>query len=69
MGAFERPVTPTVEASVTAFNHHMDRVWLMIGRPSKVVRLSDFIDPKASSPAVQRLADAVADAVRTAAAK
>jgi CRISPR system Cascade subunit CasC len=64
MGAFERPVVPTLEASVAAFNHHIERVWSMIGRPVKVARLSEFIDPKASSPAVQRLADSVADAVR-----
>ena len=60
MGAFERPVAPTLEASVAAFNHHIERVWAMIGRPAKVVRLSEFIDPKAK-PAVQRLADAVAN--------
>jgi CRISPR system Cascade subunit CasC len=64
MGAFERPVVPTLEASVAAFNHHIERVWAMIGHPAKVARLSDFIDPKASLPAVQRLADSVADAIR-----
>ncbi len=64
MGAFERPVVPTLEASVVAFNRHIERVWAMIGRPAKVARLSEFIDPKASSPAVQRLADSVADAIR-----
>jgi CRISPR system Cascade subunit CasC len=63
MGAFERPVAPTLEASVAAFGHHMERVWSMIGQPAKVLRLSEFLDPKASSPAVQRLTDAVADAV------
>jgi CRISPR system Cascade subunit CasC len=66
MGAFERPVAPTVEASVAAFNHHIERIWSMIGHPAKVARLSEFIDPKASTPAVQRLADAVANAIRTA---
>jgi CRISPR system Cascade subunit CasC len=64
MGAFERAVVPTLEASVAAFNHHIERVWAMIGRPAKVVRLSEFIDPKASVPAVQRLANTVADAVK-----
>ncbi len=63
MGAFERPVAPTLDASVVAFNHHMQRVWSMIGHPAKVLHLSEFIDSKASSPAVQRLADAVANAV------
>jgi len=63
MGAFERPVTPTLEASVAAFHHHMQRVWSMVGHPAKVLSLSEFIDPKASLPAVQRLADAVAYAV------
>jgi CRISPR system Cascade subunit CasC len=65
MSAFERPVEPTLVASVSAFNHHIERVWAMIGRPAKVARLSEFIDPKASSPAVQRLADSVADAIKT----
>jgi CRISPR system Cascade subunit CasC len=60
MGAFERPVAPTLEASVVAFNQHMERVWAMIGRPAKVLRLSEFVDTTSSSPAVQRLADAVA---------
>jgi hypothetical protein len=41
----------------------MDRVWSMIGRPAHVLQLSDFIDPKAATPAVQRLADAVAHAI------
>jgi CRISPR system Cascade subunit CasC len=66
MGAFERPVAPTVEASVAAFNQHIERIWSMIGHPAKVARLSEFIDPKASIPAVQRLADAVANTIRTA---
>jgi hypothetical protein len=65
MGAFERPVAPTLEASVAAFEQHMQRVWAMVGRPAKVARLSDFIDPKSASPAVQRLADAVAAALET----
>ena len=65
MGAFERPVTPTIEASVAAFNRHLERIWSMIGTPAKVARLSEYIDPKASTPAVQRLADAVDDAIRT----
>jgi hypothetical protein len=65
MGAFERPVAPTLEASVAAFDQHMQRVWAMVGRPVKVVRLSEFIDPKSASPAVQRLADAVAAALET----
>src|SRR5262249_19060919 len=63
MGAFERPVAPTLDASVAAFRRHMERVWSMIGQPAKVLRLSEFLDPKASSPAVQRLVEAVADAV------
>jgi CRISPR system Cascade subunit CasC len=63
MGAFERPVAPTLEASVAAFNEHMQRVWAMIGPPAKVLRLSEFVDPKSPSPAVQRLADAVATVV------
>jgi CRISPR system Cascade subunit CasC len=63
MAAFEKPVSPTLSASVAAFDHHMQRVWSMIGRPSTVVRLSEFIDPKAATPAVQRLADVVAQAV------
>ena len=63
MGAFEQPVAPTLSASVAAFDRHMERVWAMIGRPADVVSLSDFIDPKAATPAVQRLADAVADAI------
>jgi CT1975-like protein len=67
MGAFERPVWPTVEASITALNHHLERIWLMIGRPAKVVRLSELVDPNAATPAVQRLAEAVAYAVRIAA--
>lgn len=65
MGAFERPVVPTLDASVVAFNHHMERVWSMIGHPAKVARLSEFIDPKASLPAVQRLAESVAEVVRS----
>jgi hypothetical protein len=65
MGAFERPVAPTLEASVAAFDHHMQRVWAMVGRPAKVLRLSEFIDLKSPSPAVQRLADAVAVALET----
>jgi hypothetical protein len=60
MGAFERPVAPTLEASVPAFNQHMERVWAMVGRPAKVLRLSELVDPKLPSSAVQRLADAVA---------
>jgi CRISPR system Cascade subunit CasC len=63
MAAFEKPVAPTLEASIGAFDHHMQRVWAMIGHPSKVVRLSEHIDPKATKPAVQRLADAVANLV------
>jgi CRISPR system Cascade subunit CasC len=63
MGAFEKPVAPTLEASTFAFDHHMRRVWAMIGHPSKVMRLSEHIDPKASKPAVQSLADAVANLV------
>jgi hypothetical protein len=59
MGAFERPVAPTLEASVAAFNQHMERVWAMVGRPAKVLRLSELVDTKSSSPAVQRLADAI----------
>src|SRR5262249_51821693 len=47
MGAFEKPVAPTLEASVAAFNSHMQRVWAMIGHPSKVMRLSEHVDPKA----------------------
>ena len=65
MGAFERPVTPTLEASLAAFEQHMQRVWAMIGQPAKVMRLSEFIDPSVTSPAVQRLADAVAAALPT----
>jgi hypothetical protein len=65
MGAFERPVVPTLEASVVAFNHHIERVWSMIGHPAKVARLSEFIDPKASLPAVQRLAESVAEVIRS----
>jgi len=65
MGAFEKPVAPTLEASVTAFDHHMQRVWLMIGHPSKAMRLSEYIDAKATQPAVQRLAEAVANAVES----
>jgi CRISPR system Cascade subunit CasC len=64
MGAFERPVVPTLAASVEAFDHHIERVWAMIGRPAKVARLSDFVDPKASVPAVQRLAGSVAEAIK-----
>jgi CRISPR system Cascade subunit CasC len=63
MGAFERPVAATLEASVAAFKEHMERVWAMIGRPAKVFRLSEFVDPKSPSPAVQRLADAVATVI------
>ena len=63
MGAFEQPIAPTLGASVAAFDRHMDRVWSMIGRPTTVVRLSEFIDRKAAIPAVQRLADAVAHAI------
>jgi CRISPR system Cascade subunit CasC len=63
MGAFEQPVKPTIEASVAAFDRHMQRVWSMVGRPAAVLRLADFIDPKQASPAVQRLADAVVDAM------
>jgi hypothetical protein len=66
MGAFEEPATPTLSASVAAFERHMERVWSMIGRPKTVARLSEFIDPKAATPAVQRLADAVARAVENA---
>jgi CRISPR system Cascade subunit CasC len=66
MAAFERPVLPTLEAALAAFNPHMERIWSMIGRPAKVARLSDFIDPKATVPAVQRLADAVAGEIRCA---
>jgi CRISPR system Cascade subunit CasC len=65
MGAFEQAVAPTLTASVAAFDRHMDRVWSMIGRPATVLSLSDFIDPKAATPAVQRLADAVAHAIET----
>jgi CRISPR system Cascade subunit CasC len=57
MGAFEHPVSPTLDASVAAFDQHMERV--LVGRPAAVFRLTDFVDPKATSPAVQRLADAV----------
>ena len=60
---FEKPVAPTLEASIAAFDHHMQRVWAMIGHPSKVMRLSEYIDPKATKPAVQSLADAVANLV------
>jgi CRISPR system Cascade subunit CasC len=63
MGAFEKPAAPTLEASVAAFEHHMQRVWSMVGRPSKVMRLSEYIDPKGAAPAVQSLAEAVAQAV------
>jgi len=35
----------------------------MVGRPAAVLRLADFIDPKHASPAVQRLADAVVNAM------
>jgi CRISPR system Cascade subunit CasC len=63
MGAFEKPAAPTLEASVALFEHHMQRVWSMVGRPSKVMRLSEYIDPKATKPAVQSLAEAVAHAV------
>jgi CRISPR system Cascade subunit CasC len=63
MGAFEQPVAPTLSASVAAFDRHIERVWSMIGRPADVVSLSDFIDPKQTTPAVQRLADAVAHAI------
>jgi CRISPR system Cascade subunit CasC len=65
MGAFEKPVAPTLEASIAAFDHHMQRVWSMIGHPSKVMRLSQYIDAKATQPAVQRLAEAVANAVES----
>jgi CRISPR system Cascade subunit CasC len=65
MGAFEQPVAPTLSASVEAFDRHMDRVWSMIGRPATVVSLSDFVDPKAPTPAVPRLAEAVARAIET----
>jgi CRISPR system Cascade subunit CasC len=65
MGAFEKPVAPTLEASIAAFNHHMQRVWSMIGHPSKAMRLSEHIDAKATQPAVQRLAEAVANAVES----
>jgi len=44
MGAFERPVVPTLEAAVAAFETHMQRIWAMIGHPAKVARLSEFID-------------------------
>jgi hypothetical protein len=37
----------------------MERVWAMVGRPAKVLRLSELVDTKSSSPAVQRLADAI----------
>jgi CRISPR system Cascade subunit CasC len=66
MGAFERPVTATIEASVAAFEQHMQRVWSMVGHPAAVLRLADFIDPKQASPAVQRLADAVVNAMHAA---
>jgi CRISPR system Cascade subunit CasC len=65
MGAFEKPAAPTLEASIAAFDHHIQRVWSMIGRPSNVMRLSDYIDPKTTKPAVQSLAEAVAHAVET----
>jgi CRISPR system Cascade subunit CasC len=65
MGAFEKPAAPTLEASIAAFDHHMQRVWSMIGRPSNVMRLSDYIDPKTTKPAVQGLAEAVAHVVET----
>jgi CRISPR system Cascade subunit CasC len=65
MGAFEKPVAPTLEASIAAFDHHMQRVWSMIGHPSKAMRLSEYIDAKATQPAVQRLAEAVANAVES----
>lgn len=63
MGAFEKPVAATLEASVAAFNAHMQRVWAMIGHPPKVMRLSEYVDPKATQPAVQRLADTAAAAI------
>jgi CRISPR system Cascade subunit CasC len=63
MGAFEKPAAPTLEASVAAFEHHMQRVWSMVGRPSRLMRLSEFIDPQAGKPAVHGLAEAVAHAV------
>jgi CRISPR system Cascade subunit CasC len=63
MGAFEKPTAPTLQASLAAFEHHMHRVWSMVGRPSRLMRLSEFIDPQAGKPAVQGLAEAVARAV------
>jgi CRISPR system Cascade subunit CasC len=65
MGAFEKPVAPTLEASIAAFDRHMQRVWSMIGGPASVMCLSDYIDPKTTKPAVESLAEAVARAVET----
>jgi hypothetical protein len=62
----KKPVAPTLEASVEAFNLHMQRVWAMIGHPSKVLRLSDYIDPKAAKPAVQSLAEVAANIIESA---
>jgi CRISPR system Cascade subunit CasC len=62
MAAFERPVTPTLDAAVAALNAHAKRVWAMVGKPSSVFALSSFIDEKAATPAVMRFAEAVADA-------
>lgn len=38
----------------------------MIGHPSKVLRLSDYIDPKAAKPAVQSLAEVAANIIESA---
>jgi hypothetical protein len=61
-----RARSKNLHVALAAFNQHIERIWAMIGHPAKVARLSEFIDPKASTPAVQRLADAVGDTIRTA---
>jgi CRISPR system Cascade subunit CasC len=69
MAAFERPVTPTLDAAVAALNAHAKRVWAMVGKPSFVFALSSFIDEQAETPAVMRFAEAVADAAVPASAR
>jgi len=63
MAAFEREVTPTLDAAKVAFDAHAKRVWAMVGRPDAILRLSEFIDVDATTPAVLRLAEGVVRAL------
>jgi hypothetical protein len=60
MRAFERIGPAVLDDAARVLETHLHRMWAMTGKPVASFTLSALVDEEADTPAVDRLADAVA---------